>query len=203
MNIIEKQQVKHYHSSRAQKFGASRAKAQGWINDDVQQARFKTITDLVDFNDKSILDLGCGYGDFKEVLDDKFHRFDYIGIDQQAEFITYAEERFKSHRHTWFHHVDFSKCQLPEVDVVVASGVLSYRSENQHYYSDMIERFYNAAQKELVFNMLDEAHFNSGPLIIAHNPDEIVRYCESLCDDVSVHRGYLENDFTVLMAKES
>ena len=42
-----------------------------------------------------VFDLGCGYGDLKTYLNQKFSDFTYIGIDQMPEFIAVAQERFK------------------------------------------------------------------------------------------------------------
>ena len=94
MTIIEKENIKQYHSVRLQNKNLSRSKMMGWTRKQVQQIRFKAITSLFNFNDISVLDLGCGDGDFKTYLDARFSNFHYIGLDLQESFITYAKERF-------------------------------------------------------------------------------------------------------------
>ncbi len=201
MNLIEKYQIRHYHASRIKQWGSNRCKIQGWVSKEVQQARFDVITDLLDFNGVSVLDVGCGDGDFKEALDLSFHSFDYIGLDQQPEFIEYAQQRYQGHRHYWFHQVDFTRCQLPEVDIVVASGALSYRCEKPNYYMEMIQRLYAAASHAFIFNMLDQDFFNSGHLLVSHDRKQIYQQCQELCSQVTLKTGYLENDFTIVMSK--
>jgi len=90
MNIIEKQIVKSYHLQRMSQQAITPAEAQGWTSKLVQDARFNAIIGLADFNDASVLDIGCGYGDFKARLDQEFNQVKYIGIDQQQEFISRA-----------------------------------------------------------------------------------------------------------------
>lgn len=200
MNIIDKQTVKHFHIARIEEYGDNLAKAQGWTNLEAQQARFNTIFELADFKNASVLDVGSGYGDFKAFLDNKHIFCDYIGLDQQPTFITYAQERFKEQENTQFYEVDFSKCQLPKADIVIACGVLSYHSSDPNYYMDMIQRFYKTAQNACIFNMLDNTTFSSGPLIIAHDKEEIYQKCLEICPNTTLITGYLDNDFTIKMS---
>ena len=201
MTIIEKENIKQYHSVRLQNKNLSRSKMMGWTRKQVQQIRFKAITSLFNFNDISVLDLGCGDGDFKTYLDARFSNFHYIGLDLQESFITYAKERFIAHNNTWFYSIDFARCQLPKVDVVVACGALSYKCQDSNYYIDCIKQFYQSANKALIFNMLNQDYFESGQLIVAHNKVHIFEQCQKICNNVILKEGYLDNDFTVIMSK--
>lgn len=202
MNIIDKQTVKHFHKARIQEYGDNLVKAQGWTTLEAQQARFNTIFELAAFTNATVLDVGCGYGDFKAFLDNKQISCDYIGLDQQTTFITHAQEHYKEQGNMQFYEVDFSKCQLPNADIVIACGVLSYHSSDPNYYMDMIQRFYEVAETTFIFNMLDNKTFTSGPLIIAHDKEDIYQKCQNLCPNTTLITGYLDNDFTIKMSKE-
>ncbi len=201
MTIVEKQRVKQYHTERHGKWGDDRTKILGWTSKSAQEARFKVIASLVCFNGVSVLDLGCGDGDLKYFLSQRFSGFDYIGLDQQVEFIDHAKHRFKDWPNTWFHHTDFTLCQLPKMDVVVACGSLSYRSDNYDYYMDRVRQFYGVANDTFIFNMLDRNHFESGPLLISHDKEQMYGQCREICNDVTLETGYLDNDFTIKMQK--
>lgn len=201
MTLIEKQHINHYHSERLKDKSLPRFSMMGWSSKEAQQIRFKAITSLFEFNNTSVLDLGCGDGDFKDYLDNRFSNVDYIGLDLQESFINYAKERFKAQDNTWFYHTDFTRCQLPKVDVVVASGALSYRSQDSNFYINCIKQFYDSAQKALIFNMLNEDHFEPGLVIVSHNKTKIFALCEQLSDDVTLYDSYLKNDFTIIMKK--
>ena len=201
MTIIEKQNIKQYHSIRLKNKNLSRSKMMGWTRKQVQQIRFNVFTSLFNFNDISVLDLGCGDGDFKSFLDERFSNFHYLGLDLQESFIAYAKERYIAKNNTWFYHTDFTSCQLPKVDVVVACGALSYRCHDSNYYIDCIEMFYHSANKALIFNMLNQGFFESGSLIVAHNKVQIFEQCQMICNNVILKEGYLDNDFTVIMRK--
>ena len=202
MTIIEKQTVKYYHKYRIKNENYSTAQKQGWTNKEVQQLRFKAFCELVDFNNKVILDVGCGYGDFKVYLDKEYKKFDYIGIDNQTEFISEAKTKFGCEQGIWFYNTDVSICQLPNsMDIVIASGLFSYRSDNENYYKDMITKLFDTAEETLLFNMLDDQKFTSGELIVAHNKKEIFDYCKCLSNNVAIKEDYLNIDFTICMRK--
>ena len=63
----------------------------------------------------------------------------------------------------------------------------------------MIEKMYAAAGRALAFNMLDAAVFPEHPLLVGHDAEQVVAFCERLSPDVRLVRGYLEDDFTILM----
>ncbi len=139
--------------------------------------------------------------DFKSFLDARFSNFHYIGLDLHESFITYANERFRAKNNTWFYSTDFTRCQLPKVDVVVVCGALSYKCNASNYYIDCIERFYNSTNKALIFNMLNQDFFESGPIIVAHNKEDVFKQCQKMCNNVTLKEGYLDNDFTIIMRK--
>lgn len=160
MTLIEKQNSIQYHSIRLKDTRLSRSKIMGWTTKQVQQIRFAIFTSLYNFNDVSVLDFGCEDGDFKSFLEERFSNFHYLGLDLNQSFITYAKERYRENINTWFYTTDFTRCQLPKVDIVVASGALSYRTTDSNYYIDCIKKFYQSANNTLIFNMLNEDFLN-------------------------------------------
>lgn len=201
MTLIEKATIQHYHKHRFEQFHYSNAQKQGWTSLEVQQLRFETILSLADFNNASVLDVGCGYGDFKAFLDQYIRRFDYIGVDQQPEFIKEAEKKYSGQPGIWFYETDAASCKLPEMDVVVASGLLSYQSKDSNYYQKMIARLYAIATHGFIFNMLDDQVFESSDLIVSHNKKKVLEYCETLSNEVIIKEDYLPIDFTICMKK--
>ncbi len=202
LNIIEKQIIKKFHKDRIAQSNGDFAKAQGWKDKNSQQARFDTIILLADFNNVSVLDIGCGYGEFREKLSENFTGFEYIGIDQQTEFINYAKLHFQNTEKTWFHEADFTNCQLPKADIVVASGVFAYQSSDMGYYFRMIEKFYESAYSILIFNMLDAEKCEPNSLIATHNREKVKMQCETICKNTSLLTDYTVDDFTIKMSKD-
>lgn len=202
MELIEKATVIHYHRHRIKEFDRGSVKSLGWKEANSQLRRFEVLLRVADLSGCSIMDLGCGTGDFKGFLDQRFSNFAYIGIDQMPEFIAEANGRYGHLPATHFYQTDFSTAELPQADYVFASGALGYRSENSSYYREVIARMYAAANRAVAFNMLDAARFPDHPLLVGHNTDEIEAFCNTLSPRVELITGYLEDDFTVFIYRE-
>jgi len=199
MDLIEKATVMHYHRHRIAECRHGSIESLGWRSATSQLARYEVLAKVGDLNGVSILDIGCGHGDLKAFLDLHYSDFDYIGIDQMPEFITEARIRYDGDSRAVFYQTDFSTAELPQVDVVIASGALGYRCKNDHFYTDMICKLYNSARIALAFNMLDKSIFPQHDLLIGHDRDEILALCRALSPRVECLNGYLEDDFTVFM----
>lgn len=202
MTLLEKASILHYHRHRMNEHASGTVEALGYRGEASQLRRFKALAEVGDVSGCSVLDIGCGHGDLKGYLDRRSHGFDYVGIDQMAEFVMQARTLYGQRPSCYFCIADFTEAELPHADYVFASGVLGYRCANEKFYFDMIVRMYLAANKALAFNMLDAAKFPQHPLLLGHDADKVVEFCKRLSPRVRQVRGYLEDDFTVLMYKE-
>ncbi len=201
MTLIEKATIMHYHRRRIGEFSSGTVRALGWLDEHSQKQRFAALAEVANLNGSSLLDIGCGHGDLKGYLDTRFYGFSYIGVDQMPEFIAEACTLYGQRPSCYFCQADFTIQDLPQVDYVFASGLLSYRSKETDYYFSMISRMYKAADKALAFNMLDAETFPHHELLLGHNSEKVLSYCKTLSPDARLKKGYLEDDFTVLMYK--
>jgi len=202
MELIEKATIIHYHRHRIKEFDPGTVESLGWKGDDSQQKRFEVLSKLADLNGSSIMDLGCGQGDFKAFLDSRFSNFSYVGIDQMPEFIVEGERRYGHLANTDFYQTDFSSVELPTVDYVIASGALGYRCAKANWFNEVIAKMYGSATHALAFNMLDIATFPDHPLLVGHDAEKVVKFCKTLSSKVELIQGYLEDDFTIFMYRE-
>jgi len=199
MELIEKATIIHYHRHRINEFNSGTVESLGWKDDESQQKRFEVLSDLADFKGASIMDLGCGQGDFKAFLDSRFSDFSYVGVDQVTEFIAEGERRYGHLANTDFYLTDFSSVELPIVDYVIASGALGYRCAKPNWFNEVIAKMYASTSRGLAFNMLDITMFPDHPLLVGHDAEEIEGFCKSLSPRVKLIQGYLVDDFTIFM----
>lgn len=196
MNPIDRATILYYHRHRMASFGDCSLKSLGWRGEDSQRKRFEVIAEAGGFSGCSVLDVGCGRGDLKQFLDTRFTQFSYIGLDHIPEFIEQARQAYEGVAETWFFECDFSAVKWPQVDYVVASGALGYRSGDADFHLEMVRRMYASARRAVIFNMLDAAVFPDHPLLVGRDCDEVLAHCRELTPDVRVIRGYLEDDVT-------
>lgn len=200
MNLIEKATVQAFHRDR---LGGSALHALGYRAAESQAQRFQALLHWGDFSSSSILDLGCGYGDLKAFLDQHAQDFIYLGVDFLKEFIEGAQERYGHLPNTQFFQSDFLTAGLPEVDIVIASGSLNYRSDNSLHPWQTIGQMWEVAQKGVVFNMLDAAKFESDAVLCGYDQEEVLKFCRQLDANTQIFSGYLPDDFTLVMRKRA
>lgn len=199
MNLLEKAAILHFHRHRIAVGPPGGYGALGWRAEASQTRRFEILAEVGDFAGAGVLDIGCGYGDFKAFLDRRCAGFTYIGIDLVPEFVALARERYAGRPDTHFFQSDFVTAELPETDYVVASGALGYRCQDPGFACAAIGKFFRAARRGLAFNLLDAAAFPEHDLLVGHDPEAIMAHCRSLSPKVRLTRGYLEDDFTVMV----
>lgn len=198
-SLLETASIIHYHRHRIAEYGSDTVEALGWRGEPSQLLRFEVIATVGDLHGCTVLDVGCGRGDLRAYLDRTVSSLTYIGIDLMAEFIRQAEARYRDYPNTFFCQTDFTETVFPQVDYVIASGALCYRSDDPDFHRDMIRKMYGAATRAVAFNMLDAARFPQHPLLVGHDHRQVVAFCEALAPNVELLQGYLEDDFTVFL----
>ncbi len=182
---------------RTRENGEGTVRALGYRHDDDQLARFAMLAGIGDMNNRSVLDAGCGYGDLRGYLNDKYPRLKYIGIEQSDAFLAIASERYAHLPETEFYLGDFFNAGLPPADYVLASGSLNYHSDEPDFIYNTISRLFNTSRIAFGFNLLSQ--IEPGGILVAYDTDNIVQYCRTLSPNVLLHNNYFEGDFTVWM----
>jgi SAM-dependent methyltransferase len=183
------------------RWGSHDPRALGFSDSASQDKRFDVILGRCDFTGKSVLDAGCGYGDLAHRLAGRFRGLQYIGIDQQREYVAAARLRAPRAMAVEFREGDFSTMALPDADIVVASGALSYRATQPRFHEGCVARLFEACGDALLFNLLDAIRLFPSDVIIGHDIAAMERVCRSLADDVTLIRGYLYADVTFVMRR--
>ena len=198
MSIIDQAQIIRFHSDRSKEF-ADDYKKLGWKSADSQLIRFGVLASAFNINGASVLDVGCGYADFKPFLDKRFSGVSYTGIDLMPAFIHEAARRFASDNFASFIYGDFSAVDLTAVDYVFCCGALSYRNPDPGFHFRMIKKMWDTASKGVTFCLLDSEVFPHHPLLQGHDKKEMLEYCRSLSERAFLIDGYLPDDFTIVV----
>jgi trans-aconitate methyltransferase len=198
MAITDRAAIIRYHRARVAAFGRGTPAALGWKTPRSQTARFEVLAEIGDLNGHSVLDVGCGHGDLRAFLGERYPNLHYLGIDHFEPFLEVAYERHASWPNTRFLLGDFTTARLPEVDYIVASGALGYRDQESDFVVRMIDKLYASCRVALGFNLL--RHVPDGETVLAaYDPETIASHCRRLASRVSLREGYLQNDFTVFL----
>jgi SAM-dependent methyltransferase len=185
------EQNHQFYAQSISKYGNS-AKGVHWNSRSTQYARFAVISGFIeDIKNSSIIDAGCGMGHYINYL----KQYDlmpksYLGIDCEEQMIHFAKQQ---HPDENFEILNILEDQLPFADYYICSGALNILSVAQMY--KFINRCYEQSNKGFVFNFLSNMSYNNASV------DDVIGYCQSLCNTIKTKNDYLHNDFTIVMVK--
>lgn len=151
------------HYERALATHGPTAKGVDWKDEDGQRLRHRQFLRLVEHDpEASILDMGCGYGDFLPFLRAHGHRGRYIGLDIAPAMVEAARRLHGEGADRVFL---LGAESAEAADYAIASGILNViRGADptawQAYVDGVIEGLARASRRGFAFNMLS---LNSDP----------------------------------------
>lgn len=198
---IDIEKAASFYNNRYDQYGRD-IKSVGWGSKEDQTLRFEMLFRGIDPVGKTILDVGCGLGDLLPFLKERTNgSFRYIGIDIAENLIrdaksTYAEEGRE------FYSGDIFSVALPEVDIAVLSGALSYNVEHiESYAHDTMGKMFALSREAIAMNFLStyvdfqldkNRHFQ---------PEAMFTKAKSLSKRVCLLHDYPLYEFTIQLFK--
>jgi len=169
-----------------------------WAAVESQTIRFNQLMKLGDFNDQTVLDFGCGLGDFYPVLLERFPRIKYSGIDLVPEIIECAKGRFPS-LHFECRDV-LERPLIRQYDYVLMSGIFNNDvPDPTDYLKAVVQHGFEAADRALAFNFISN-HTEQMEGLSYHDPADILEFCiENLSPKVTIFHHYARNDVCVFV----
>ena len=179
-------------------------KALGW-DKGKQFLRFHQLTSSWDLAGASILDVGCGFGDFVDYLRVmNIEGCAYTGIDLVDEFIAEGERRFGSPKATFLKTAFDDYVPPSTFDYLIASGTFNLKVEGVDGYEQIREsltRMFGlckiALSADFISDKVDYAHehnFNSAP-------EAILSMAYGLSRNIVLRNDYFPFEFCVTIYK--
>tara|TARA_B110000259_G_scaffold184946_1_gene233009 strand:+ start:6602 stop:7669 length:1068 start_codon:yes stop_codon:yes gene_type:complete len=174
-----------------------------WGSIKSQKTRFNVISNLIfDHTSQknfSLLDVGCGLGDFYSHIN-KNYKVSYTGIDNCPFFIKHAINKYHNTNFyitSIFNKFFFSKIKF---DYVIASGLFTFFN-SKYLFHKAILAMWNLSKKGIIFNCLlfDPHNIVDGELSFKHN--DVLNYCKKISPKIKILSNYHPNDFTIFMYK--
>ncbi len=171
-----------------------------WSSKKIQDIRFRVLSEIGLEAGDSVLDVGCGFADFKCWIEEEGKAVEFTGIDLSPDLIRVAEEKHPDAKLLCGELFDF-ELESQSFDWVTLSGAMNEQLHDEGVYArKMIAAMFALCRKGLAFNMLDARTLKAHDLQSVE-PQEMLDYCQSLCADVQMRDDYLPNDFTIYMRR--
>jgi cyclopropane fatty-acyl-phospholipid synthase-like methyltransferase len=186
-----------YFSERAARFGTD-VRAVDWGSRASQGRRFEILADVGLEDGASVLDFGCGQGEFYAWLAASGRKVRYAGIDITPSMVRAAQERFPG--------ISFEVGSVPEVtsdwDYVVASGIFYLRRHQPYeYLCATVSQLFQRCRRALAFNCLSALSGVDEDREYRESPLRVFEFCRGLTPLVGLRHDYHPGDFTMYLRR--
>jgi SAM-dependent methyltransferase len=174
-----------------------------WGSQKSQYLRFGVLNEVGQLAGSTVLDVGCGLGDFLLWLQRARITVDYLGIDITPAMIELAQKRMPDGKFQVANLLAQPGSLQQQYDFVFASGVFTHRQQNPTaYLQDMVRAMFARCRRALAFNSLslwapqqDAGEFYADPLAT-------LEFCRTLTPWVTLRHDYMPHDLTIYLYRE-
>jgi SAM-dependent methyltransferase len=180
-------------------------KTLGWDNGR-QDIRFDVLLSFFEFRGKSILDIGCGFGDLNRVLYREIgDNYQYLGIDLVDELLNEGKFHYP-HSNINFLHADFLEYKFKETfDIVLASGIFNHKfssGENDLFVDRVLKKAWSICSEGLAFDFLSDKVDYRNDHNYHNNPERILGTAYTLSRNVLLRNDYMPFEFCLYVGKD-
>lgn len=174
-------------------------KALGW-NEKSQKERFDILIQVDDIKGKSLLDVGCAFGDLVGYLKKKEIQATYHGVDISSRMIEIARELNPEHNF----EVSDILCwpDQEKYDYVVSNGFGNIKTTNNNAMMEaMITKMFSMCKKAVAVTMTSASSQRLNPDTFYYEPERIVSIARKLSQRFLLRHDYMPHDLTIYIYK--
>jgi len=166
-----------------------------------QKLRYEGILRLLPLAGKSILDFGCGKGDFYGYIRQKGIRAEYTGSDINKKLIDAASAYYPEAR---FVTLDIDSEDLHETfDYVILCGVFNLNIQDvKESVESTLRKLFLHTKKTLLFNCLNAGSKNKDTNLVYFEHREIFSIASLITESVNLYTDIVDGDIFILLNKE-
>lgn len=199
MNFQNKKNTITRYEKKLDEYGID-PRAMGWRDKQQQYMRFAILSQIGNLNNHSVLDIGCGFGDFFDFLTQKKIKIEYTGYDISSKLIRIAKRKYP--RGT-FKVKDISvENPHKKFDYVISSGIFNYKlSDNKDFLKQMLRKSFEFCNMGVAFNMISSYVDYQDKHLYYFSPEEIFTFAKSLTKRTLLRHDYMPYEFTIYLYK--
>jgi SAM-dependent methyltransferase len=198
MDPYSKDQILSFYNFHLKKFG-DRPEALRWTPQG-QLKRYHMLADIAparDLNNATMLDYGCGTGDFYKFLKRRGINVKYTGVDINENFINLAKKKYPE---CTFRVMNADDDQFEGFyDYIVICGVFNLQVPGvDDDMKNALVTLFRHCNKALALNALSSHAPIRDPELHVTSPEEMVKFSiENLSPFISLRHDRIQNDFTL------
>ncbi len=198
MDELAKEYVIDFFTKRLIHFKNS-PEAVGWTPKG-QLLRYEMVLNFLELNGKTLLDFGCGKGDFFSFLKEKGIHCHYTGIDINPALIELAK---KNNPEAEFLVQDIEKEELNKnFDYIISIGVFNLAVQDvKCTMQKCLEILFNHTNEKLIFTCLNQTTKLKDIFVTYFNRDELDKVAGKLSTKYQIFDNLIEDDLFLILEK--
>ena len=195
------QQLNAFYNAQYAKYGSD-SRSTGY-SPEGQRVRYDMLASITDLNGKSVLDVGCGLGNFLEYMNEQGIKVDFTGYEINSNFICECRQKFPG---VAFELRDIIQ-DPPEpggFDVVFFNGGLNTKiDDNEGVMRKLLKVMVEACRELCAITLTSTYAGDSHRHDFNHyfDPCQSFTFAKSLTNKVDLLHSYLPHDFTLVLYK--
>ena len=190
------------YTDLADRFGR-KVQALNWSSRKSQHMRFAILTQVGRLHAASVLDVGCGLGDFLDWVQAAGMEVHYTGVDLTPRMIESARARFPGKAFILGSLFDARDQLEDSYDFVLASGIFySRRNTPWEYLTQTVALMFRLCKQAVAFNSLSGWAPQKEAQEYYPDPLATADFCHTLTPWVVLRHDYHPGDFTIYMYKQ-
>jgi len=170
-----------------------------------QAKRFEKILEIGSWPGRSVLDIGCGLGDFYDFLRAKNRRVEYTGFDVTPGMVDAARRKHPHASHRFEVADILTESIRGTYDYVISVGALNLPLEGQNVeiMLELIEKMYVLCSIGIAVSMTSSLTKKPQPDTYYYRPSIIVDRIGAFCQNFRLDHTFLPHDFILFCYKKS
>ncbi len=166
-------------------------------NINTQYKRFSEIYRFIEMDNMSILDVGCGNGEFVNFLNYNGHSGKYTGIDINKNLLTEARRRFPDND---FKMVDILQhTDLDKYDCVIMSGLFNLDfGQDDFFVYNFVTKMFQLCNVKTIFNAIStHVNYTSEGMYYV-DPGKLINYvANNISPKFEIRHSFLPCNYTI------
>ena len=199
--MVKDEIVKDFFNKLVEKYGYS-PKSLDYSGEKSQKIKFNIVTEVGIEDNCSVLDVGCGFGDYFNYLKQRgIKNVKYCGIDISNKIVDLAKEKNSLVNVIQGNVLDLSDDE--KYDYVISLGFNCVKTgSNWETLTQVLDKMWKLSKKGIAYNAVSTFSEDSPRKIYFVSPAKVIDYImNNLTYKVVFRHDYMPHDFTIFAYK--